>query len=509
MQYSRKDIIEEIKKIFEQSPSDTTASDLDRRARKARDKKPLKTPKRTGPTSTAVEKTGTSSSGASKTTAKSDAAKATKEKAAKEKAAKEKAERTKKEKAKADAVAQRITGLGGAKFWARLDGEYEVKVKTVMALQNRNWWEKPVDWDDEYYEETETFSARDKDTSGLTNAKLDYDTTAAEPYEDMYRRQGYSQVYQNVRRVLMRPGAVDYQSAAAENLVQQASLIKPRIPYFINVSHNMHSKRVSDSNKSSHISSGMAPGATVAPKQKFFHKHPLNDAKNKKLVVKTIERSLAPAKEGGEFVIGIPYFYWPNYGSSVGAPVTTNSEFAVICLYPMFASDKYASKDYVVVRAIPFRTRQSIALGIGAAFYNWTWAEGFGDLGPAGTRLSVKTIQKGDENKFNAMTNRPGEFSVMANQSSIINKKIDGHIALLNNFIKHLNKSIADKQVVSDCTKIVNNYVKYLSELRKHTVFLSSTTRNYADMAMHWVPLINYGGIVSDAQKALWPGAQK
>jgi len=492
MQYSRQQILEEIKKIFAEGPPINQAALKQTAASDSSSSGPK------GATAAAGTSAGTAASKSKPAGDKST-----------EDAKKAAAARKEEEKAKAAAMAARIADMGGNKFWARLDNEYEVKVKTVMALQNRNWWNKPDDWDDEYYEETGKFSAKDKDSPGESGA-LDYDTTAAEPDEAMYRRQGYSQVYQNVRRVLMRPGAVDYQSAAAENLVQQVSLIKPRIPYFINVSHNMHSKRVTTDNKNSRIMSGMTGRASSgAPQQVFFHKHPLNDAKNKKLVVKTIERSLAPAKEGGEFVIGIPYFYWPNYGSGVGAPVTTNSEFAVICLYPMFASDKYASKERVIVRAIPFRTRQSIALGIGAAFYNWTWAEGFGDKFK-NKKLPLSTVQQGDENKYKAMTNLPGEFSVMASQFKIINDKIDGHKALLKNFIKHLNKSIADKQVVSDCTKIVKNYVSYLGELRKHTIFLAASSgRKYQDMATHWIPLINYGGIISDAQKALWPGAQK
>ena len=119
----------------------------------------------------------------------------------------------------------------------------------------------------------------------------------------------------------------------------------------------------------------------------------------------------------------------------------------------------------------------------------------------------VKKTEKNDALKYKLLIqNHQSYIRVNAPNLSTARKKMEGHLGLLKNFEKHLKKSLANDKIKQNCLKMVQNYIKYVENLDKHLIFLSGKIHVFEDYEKHWLPLINYGGIVSDVQKVLWSG---
>lgn len=395
--------------------------------------------------------------------------------------------------------AKKIVGTAAKKNkldWTSLDGEYEIKVKTVMALQNRNWWEKPEDWDESYYDE-------EGEAQGISSADK-YKTTAAEPYQDMYQNYGYTQMYEGAKRILIRPGSVDYQDDAANRKMQVSNAITSNIGVFIDKAIKMHQNQIASANPKSMTVGGLTGGKGLpgsggqqAAPEVAYNKHTFKNANNPAEVKQKIIDSLK--EELGN--PGIPVFYWPMYGTA-GGTISAEKPFAAFVVVPNFASQRYAAKDVVKVSVVPHKMISQIAIGVSRSFYNWQWANAFGVVPGRNTET-----EKNDLLKYRLLIlNNQDYISVSRPNLSMAQKKMDGHLGLLERFEKHLKKSLANDKIKQNCLKMVQNYIKYVKSLKKHIVFLTGATQQYADYSTHWLPLINYGGIVSDVQKVLWSG---
>ena len=491
MQYSRQDIIEEIKKIFKTGAPLSPPPPLSEQLGAA-------TSGKSGTPSAVSQKSSVPTTGAS--TGNSSAAATSSSSST--------------GGGNSNSTSSNSTGASTSKksvdpdIHNKLDTKYQVIVKTIRILRAQD------PWDFESFEfktsgkgsgEADRVSP---DTAAGTFHRADpgddeaeFETDIFSSYEYTYRELGYDLVFEKIKRTLLSPPQENaYLSRATSNWQEISNSTLKRLGPTISNAARMYKKTLEKNLKSPKLALSGQSTVFVMPSHPSSPYEALKKSKQKssRLAIKQIRAIIEDSLESDPYIKAMPLFRWPLYTSRSLAP-----EFGVYWLRPRYHAlprKKIITK--IVVGKTKEMQRYSFALGWG----NWAFAASHGVASPS-KRLAADEVKKQMiEGHDIPAGGNPGGFpgtTIDAGQAAGIVDKMKWHRGAIEGFRNAVaNNSTADENVVNQCIKMMDNYIVSLDKLIGLVPKLSYS-RLYNWQVNDVKELVLHGGIIGSSLTSL------